>query len=162
MSTEGKTWHIVEIMGRRKLAGMAQEVRRYGVDGISVEPLIGDALGPMQFYPGTSLFAVREVTEQEARAAAQGWECRQSLQLMEIATPVALLGDGGALSLGERIEKARHRLKGPSALLQHHLARILRGEDVDQDERPSSTCWTSCRIRSSAARWARITPSGIM
>lgn len=65
-------WAVVEINGRRQLAGLCRTLRRFGVEGLAIkvpEP-DGETFLPEMFYPGHSLFSVLECNEGAARAAA--------------------------------------------------------------------------------------------
>lgn len=136
VTPEAGGWTIVEIMGHRKIAGRAMPVRQFGIDGISIEPIVGDALGRPQFYPGGSLFAVHSVTEDDARRAAGTWDVRQSLQALGIsaAPAVPLLAGDDAAELRRRITRAQARLQGPNTLLAFHLRKILNGDEVEREE----------------------------
>jgi len=143
--SDSKQWAIVEILGRRKLPGRITEARRFGVEGVSVEVLLGPGqLSEPQFYVGASLFSVRPVTQEMALREAGTWQVRDTLRELGLSAPeieggpVALLSAGerteGDLDAEQRIARARLRLQGPSSLLVHHLKQILNGSDVDPVE----------------------------
>lgn len=65
-----ETFAIVEIFGHRKRAGRVTEVQRYGATGIQIEIPKDDGF-TVEWYQGSSIFGVRECTEEEARWAAK-------------------------------------------------------------------------------------------
>lgn len=136
VAPEPHQWAIVEVMGHRKIAGRARSVRQFGIDGISIEPVIGEEIGRPQFYPGGSLFAVHSVTEEQARRIAGSYEVRESLRAlgMSAAPAVPLLAGDDAGELRRRISRAQDRLQGPNTLLAFHLRKILNGDEVEPAE----------------------------
>lgn len=128
-------WAIVEILGRRKLAGRIKEERRYGAEGITVEvprgrliPVLGEApvpaFLPPIFHPGAALYAVSEVSEAQAREAARSYEVDQTLELLGYEP---LGDDNRVLSL---TEKGRQYLK---ELEQEKLQQ----DEEEEDEEPT-------------------------
>ena len=66
-------WCVLELMGRRKLAGYVREVTIAGAGLLRIDVYEGDAeqAALTQFYPPSSLYALTPVAEAVARQFAQ-------------------------------------------------------------------------------------------
>lgn len=66
-------WCVLELMGRRKLAGFVREVTLAGAGLLRIDVYEGDAdtAALTQFYPPASLYALTPVTEEIARRFAK-------------------------------------------------------------------------------------------
>jgi hypothetical protein len=64
-------WSIVELLGRRRVAGLVSEVERFGTKMLRIDiPKPGDGFLMTQFYAGAALYCVTPTTEKTARAVA--------------------------------------------------------------------------------------------
>ena len=69
MSGSYQGWAVLEVFGYRKHLGLVSEVTQYGATMLRIEAL-GDTFdGPrtVHFYPGSSVFALKPITEEDAR-----------------------------------------------------------------------------------------------
>ena len=66
-------WCVLELMGRRKLAGFVREVTLAGAGLLRIDVYEGEATEASltQFYPPASLYALTPVAEEIARRFAQ-------------------------------------------------------------------------------------------
>lgn len=138
MNGQNKKWGVVEVLGRRKLAGRIWEEERFGVKGLMVEVPQGDDFLEPQFFTGASLFSVGFTPEEFARAVAGSYEVRAALELVGVFAPNTTPQLTGYVpsedALQGRINRALRRLRGPSSLITSHLRMILEGEDIDPVE----------------------------
>lgn len=67
----GGTYAIVELMGHQQMVGRVSEVRRFGVDGIQVEPIHAGQMLPPVWRTGAALYGVTPCTPERA------WEIGQ-------------------------------------------------------------------------------------
>ncbi len=138
MTARDKTWGIVEILGRRKLAGRIWEEEHFGVKGLMVEVPQGDKFLEPQFFTGASLFSVGPTTEEFARRTATGYDVRAALELVGVSSPGTVPQLAGYVpsedALQGRINRALRRLRGPTFLLTSHVRMILDGEEIAQEE----------------------------
>lgn len=76
-------WAIVEVMGHRRHVGHVSEVTLAGVAMLRVEAVVGNDFDQRQIhlYPGSSLFSLKPISEEEARAevAPPAWGVRPQL-----------------------------------------------------------------------------------
>jgi hypothetical protein len=71
-STAYEGWAIVELMGRRRLAGLVSEVQQYGVTMLRLDvPGEGETVLATQFYGGAALYCVTPTDEETARAVSK-------------------------------------------------------------------------------------------
>lgn len=97
-------WAIVEINGYRKLVGLVSEVTMLGVAMLRVEVLGESFDGPrhVHHYPPSSLFGLREISEEQARK-----EIAPSVDEGEIVTLREQLEETARI-LVERITTGEH------------------------------------------------------
>jgi hypothetical protein len=79
-------WGLMEILGHRAHRGRVSETQRFGVAGVLVEEPTHDGSFTQQFYPGGSVFAFTQKTEDEVRR----WHVRYNappIQRLAIAEP---------------------------------------------------------------------------
>jgi hypothetical protein len=71
MTTAPDRFAIVEIFGHRRRAGRVREVSCFGVTMLEIELPKQDGTVEIQRYGGSAIFAMRFVSEEEAKKAAE-------------------------------------------------------------------------------------------
>jgi hypothetical protein len=70
MTTPYEGWALLELMGHRQRAGRVAEAEQYGGKQLRIDIPLPDGTEITEFYGCSSVYALRPVTEEVARAAA--------------------------------------------------------------------------------------------
>lgn len=94
-SSWGEQWAVVELMGRRRVAGLCTEVEQFGARMLRVDiPGVGPDGAPTmvtQLYGGSAIYCLTPTTEQIARSVAGFNEVRpvHAYELPRLPQPTA-------------------------------------------------------------------------